>query len=246
MKISRATLKLALSITAFSFTTPLHAQTCFKPPSPVSSLADVTEHLVIQTPKRSSYVISDTCQIIRRNSFGSVLNFSIINRFPEGTAVNDAYVFIKSYRIFTSEPPVKISLSRGDGWLLVENGKWVELNRMSFVPFSGSIEEWNSAHSSAGNPSDLAARLKTKWHAFASDNTDLTSTIPLDFWKIPETFDRKYGVETNYLIRFTVNTTDKVSLVPFQVYAQPQVREIQLTLFSNIDALSGTYRFEIK
>ena len=53
-------------------------------------------------------------------------------------------------------------------------------------------------------------------------------------------------MQTNYLIRFSVNTSDKVSLVPFQVYAQREVQEVQLTMFSNIDALSGTYRFVIK
>jgi hypothetical protein len=68
--------------------------------------------------------------------------------------------------------------------------------------------------------------------------------MPADFWKIAETFDRTHGVETSYLIRFTVNTSDKVS--HFQVYAQREVQEVKLTMFSNIDALSGTYRFILK
>jgi hypothetical protein len=226
----------------------LAQQTCFRPPSPVSSLADVTELLALQTPKRSSYVISDTCQAVRRDTFGPTLNFVILNRFPEGTAVSDAYVFVKSYRVLTSAPPVKISLSRGDGWLLPKSreGQTADAARMAFVPFAGSVEEWNAAHSSAGSPADFADRLKVQWHAFASKDSGSPSTIPADFWKIAETFDRIHGVETNYLIRFTVNTSDKVSLVPFQVYVQREVQEVQLTLFSNIDALSGTYRFTLK
>ena len=177
-----------------------HAQqTCFRPPSPVSNLGDVTELLALQTPKHSSYVISDTCQLVRRETFGSILNFVILNRFPEGTAVSDAYVFIKSYRILISAPPVKISLSRGDGWLLPKStgDQFAVAGRMTFVPFPGSIEDWNSAHSSAGSPADFADRLKVQWHAFASNDSNSPSTIPADFWKIAETFDRKHGVQTH-------------------------------------------------
>jgi hypothetical protein len=117
---------------------------------------------------------------------------------------------------------------------------------MTFVPFSGTVEDWNAAHSSAGNPVDFASRLKIRWHAFATKDSNMPSTVPADFWKIGDAFDRTHGVQTNYLIRFTVNTADRVSLVPFQVYAQREVQEIQLTLFSNIDALSGTYRFVLR
>jgi hypothetical protein len=117
---------------------------------------------------------------------------------------------------------------------------------MTFVPFPGSVEQWNAAHSSPGSPADFADRLKIQWHAFASKDLNSPSTIPASFWQIAETFDREHGVETNYLIRFTVNTSDKVSQIPFQVYAQREVQEVQLTLFSNIDALSGTYRFILK
>src|ERR1700737_349895 len=237
-----------LATTVAGGNSSLAQQTCFRAPSPVSSLADVTELLALQTPMRNSYVISDTCQIVRRDTFGSALNFVILNRFPEGTAVSDAYVFVKSYRILTSAPPVKISLSRGDGWLLPKpnGGQAADAGRMTFVPFPGSVEDWNAAHSFAGSPADFADRLKIQWHAFASKDSNSPSTIPAEFWKIDETFDRTHGVETNYLIRFTVNTSEKVSQVPFQVYTQREVQEVQLTLFSNIDALSGTYRFILK
>ena len=223
-------------------------QTCFRPPAPVSSLADVSELLALQTPKRSSYVITDPCQTVRRGTFGPTLNFVIVNKFPQGTAVSDAYLFIKSYRILTSAPPVKISLTRGDGWLLAKSrdGQAADAPRMAFVPFAGSVEDWNSAHASAGSPADFADRLKIPWHAFASKDSGSPSTIPADFWKIAEPFDRVHGVQTNYLIRFTVNMSDNVSLVPFQVYAPREVQEVQLTLYSNIDALSGAYRFILK
>jgi hypothetical protein len=242
--VGAAALSLLLAIAEPSFS----QDTCFRPPSPVSSLDDVTELLALQTPKHSSYVVSDTCQVVRRNTFGSILNFAIVNRFPEGTAVTDAFVFIKSYRILTSSPPVKISLSRGDGWLYPKavGGQSSDPGRMAFVPYRGTVEDWNAAHSSAGDPREFAERLKIQWHAFASPDSNMPSTVPADFWKIPDVFDRTHGVQTNYLIRFAVNTTDKVSLVPFQVYAQREVQEVQLTLYSNIEALSGTYRFIVK
>ena len=52
----------------------------------------------------------------------------------------DAYVFIKSYRILTTDPPIKISLTRGEGWWLPKDGdkSMVDPGRMSFVPFQNT------------------------------------------------------------------------------------------------------------
>lgn len=221
---------------------------CFRPPVPVESLENVRDHLVLQTA-RASYVLpaTATCFAVRRQTFGTVLSFAILNRFPDENAT-DAYVLIKSDRKLTSSPPIKLSLSRGDGWFLPGEGglQSAAVGRMASEAFGGSIEEWNSAYGSAGGPADLAARLKVPWHAFATSALAMPSTVSAEFWKIGDAFDRAHGVRTNYLIRFSVNTSEKISTVPFQVYIQREVQQVELTLFSNIDALSGTYRFLIK
>jgi len=225
-----------------------HAQDdCFRPPTPVESLDNVRDYLVLQT-ERTSYAITAKCVVVRRQTFGTVLNFGIVNRFPADTPVNDAYILIKSNRILTSAPPIKISLSRGDGWFLPNEGSQppADADRMNYEPFPGTIEEWNSAHASAGGPADFAGRLKVKWHAFATGAPGMPSTVPADWWKVSDKFDRDHGVRTNYLIRFAVNKSSKVSTVPFQVYAQREVESAEVTMLSNIDALSGSYRFQIK
>jgi hypothetical protein len=118
---------------------------------------------------------------------------------------------------------------------------------MNSEPFGGSIEAWNAAHTSEASPMELDERLKVSWHAFARKDLTMPSTVPSNFWEIESSFDRTHGVVTNYLVRFGVNTTDaKASIVPFQVYAQREVQQISLSLWSNIDALSGDYKFVIK
>jgi hypothetical protein len=225
-----------------------HAQDdCFRPPTPVESLDNVRDYLILQT-ERTSYAITTKCVVVRRQTFGTVLNFAIVNRFPAETAISDAYVLIKSNRILTSAPPIKISLSRGDGWFLPNEGDKppADADRMNYEPFPGTIEEWNSAHASSGSPAEFAGRLKVKWHAFATGAPGMPSTVPAEWWKVSDKFDRDHGVRTNYLIRFAVNKSNKVSTVPFQVYAQREVERAEVTVLSNIDALSGSYQFVVK
>jgi hypothetical protein len=90
---------------------------CFRQPSRIGDLKDVRDYLILRSP-RNSYVLEDTCIVVDRRVFGKTLDFVILDRFPADTQVSDAYVFIKSIRTFTSSPPIKISLSRGDGWFL--------------------------------------------------------------------------------------------------------------------------------
>lgn len=220
---------------------------CARPPVRVGSLENVAEPMIIRTG-RADFAVTGSCHTVRRSTFGTTLGFGIVNRFPEGSEVSDAYVFIKSYRILNSSPPIKLSLSRGDGWFLQGQGETppTAAPRMAFEPFPDTVEKWNSAHASPGTPSALGTRLGMRWHAFTSVSATNASTIPIDFWKVPDSFDRIRGVQTNYLIRFAVNTSNKISIVPFQVYIQPAVTQVELTLFSNIDALSGTYRFIVE
>lgn len=249
MNLSRpSTCAAALSLAGLlSAAAYARAEDCYRPPSPVESLDYVRENLVLQTA-RSSYVLADSCLVVRRKTFGTTLSFVILNRFPADTAVKDAYVLIKSVRILSSAPPIKISLSRGDGWFLPgkPEQKPAVADSMSYEPFSGSTESWNAAHQAPGTPPEINAKLQTQWHAYATSTPGDPSTVPIGFFKVDGGFDQAHGVQTNYLIRFSVNTGSTMSKIPFQVYVQRQVQQVELTLLSNIDALSGTYKFVIQ
>jgi hypothetical protein len=117
---------------------------------------------------------------------------------------------------------------------------------MDDVPFRESIEAWNTAHSSDGTPAEFEQRLKVGWHAHAHQDGGLASTADAAFWKVDNTFDSTYGGVTNILLRFDTNPSAQESLIPFQVYAQPEVRTIVLTLSSNIESLSGTYKLTLR
>jgi hypothetical protein len=223
------------------------ADECFQPPARVGSLSHVSAPFLLQTG-RAIYVVRSTCHTVSRRIFGSTLSFALLNRFRTDTAVTEAFVFVKSSRIFSTSPPIKISLSRGDGWF-VESGASRQVGsapRIAFEPFVDSIEKWNEAHATPGSPIELASKLKVNWHAYASRAPAMPSTVPVEFWKIEDTFNRAHGVRTNYLLRFDVNTTAEGSVVPFQVYIQPEVLEVEITMLSNIDAFSGTFRFLIR
>jgi hypothetical protein len=239
----------ALFLATFTITEHAYCQDdCFRPPDPVENLDDVRDFLILQTPRKANYVIRSSCCTLARRTFSTVLSFGILNRFPDGTGITDGYVLIKSYRILTSSPSIKISLSRGDDWFLPLRGRTTAAApRIDSEPFGGSIEAWNAAHASEGTPTEVDERLKIFWHAFARNDLTMPSTVPSNFWEIDSTFDRIHGVRTNYLVRFGVNTKEaKASIVPFQVYAQREVQQITLSLWSNIDALSGDYKFVIK
>jgi len=117
---------------------------------------------------------------------------------------------------------------------------------MDDEPYVGSLEGWNAAHSMSGDPLDFLDRLKVKWHAYAREDKAFPSTFLPEFWKIDRSFDRTHAVITNYLLRFDVNPSDTVSTIPFEVYLQREVTQIELTIYSNIEALSGQYRFVVE
>ena len=175
---------------------------CYREPSPIESLAYTSEHLILKSP-RSYYVLQSSCIVIERRTFGNTLNFSVLNRFPEGTQISKAFLFVKSDRTLTTSPPIKVSLSRGAGWFLnTKKGQPLKsVGRMNFDPYQGTVKEWNDAHSERGNPLAVDDRIEIPWHAFATDVSSLPSTVPIDYWKITEPFDVKHEVRTNYLIR---------------------------------------------
>lgn len=218
---------------------------CFRRPTPVESLQDVhTHYLVLRGPANTYYVIEGDCLTIDRSQFPRVLYFSLLNRFAEELDVSSGYVFIKSDRTFSNSPPEKISLSRGEGWFYPnQEGNAKPVDALDYEPFDSSIESWNAAHSDKGDPVELSKRLKTDWHAYALEGLTLPSTQRLSFWKIDESFDRNHGVMTNYILRFDVNKSDRVGKIPFQVYLQKEVQQIDLVITSNVQAYSGHYKF---
>jgi hypothetical protein len=185
---------------------------------------------------------------IRRDRFGDVLEFTLINRFSAELGIATGYVWIRSIRTFTTAPPVKFSLSRSLGWFTQNSLKGgVSPGReMKFEPYKGSVESWNAAHADSGNPYDFYMRLNTAWHAYAVSDSTLPSSDFPEFWRVKDSFDRVHGVITNYLVRFTVNTDLSVSPVPFQVFLQPEVRQIELEIESNLSPLSGRYTFIVQ
>jgi hypothetical protein len=220
---------------------------CFQRPTPVERLQDVRTHRLVLTDARGRYyVIDGSCFTLDRGQFPGVLYFSLLNSFSKDFAVTSGYVFIKSNRTFSNSPPERLLLSRGDGWFFPSTSGSTALVRMNFEPFSGSIEAWNAAHSNEGDPIALSRRLEVRWHAFAQRDMTSPSTRSLDFWKVDDSFDRTHGVITNYLLRFDVNTSDKVGLIPFQVYLQNAVQQIDLTIYSNVEVFSGQYKFIIQ
>jgi hypothetical protein len=244
--ITRVGRLLAASLALFAgATTPALTQSgCATQPTPINNPNNVDEILLLRSGNRY-YAITEHCHTVRRSTFGRILNFRIVNRFPEGTWVKDAYVYIKSHRKFTSMPPIKISLSRNDGWYFPDTSaaQLAAAPSMAFEPFSESHEKWNESHASPGSPSELAKRLNVKWHAFLTQQGGSPSTIPVAFWQTSEHFNQKHDVQTNYLIRFVVSQAGK--LVPFEVYIQPEVKEIELEFLSNIDAISGSLKLRV-
>lgn len=215
------------------------AQEQCKRPTAVSSLDDVRTHFLTFKSKYGHYVVDNQCNLINPKSLGSRVQFSFIP--PQRTDDTTAYIFIKSYRVFGTEPPDKIKMSRGSGWFS-GSGAAAEQRGVEDQPYLGTVDEWNTAHSGDGGPEDLQNRLKFLWHAYAQDDKQFPSTMRLTYWKTRGDFDFSHGSLTNYLIRFAANSKTPI---PFNVGIS-QAKEFQLELYSNIEELSGSYRFVLK
>ena len=211
--------------------------------------ADIRTTTLILTTPRTTYGIKDKCLILRRSEFAPILHFGVVNRFPEGAGVSSAYIFVKSTRTLSSTPLVKVSLSRGSGWFSrgADGSSSPSIpEEMKYAPYKGTIEQWNTAHSNSVEPAQLNGFLNMPWHAFAMKDLTLSSSeLPL-FWKIDTSFDQMHGVQTNYLLRFDVNESTRLGTVPFDVFLQAEVQQIELSVYSNVDALSGSYKFLLR
>lgn len=84
---------------------------------------------------------------------------------------------------------------------------------------------------------ELAQRRGASWHAYAKSDGTLSSSRDVQFWTLDQSVDPVYSAVTKYLLRFDVNTETR-ERVPFTVYIQPQVKRGELTITSNIEALT--------
>lgn len=240
---------LLIGALLFAASVPANAQEfCNWRPRVIEDRFDIRSTTLILTTSRDTFGIYNNCVTIIRKQYGSILNFGVVNRFAPEIGVKSGYVLIKSIRTLSNEPPIKLTLSRGGGWYL-SGGAGAPLSvagEMPYVPFKGTIETWNEAHSNPGNPSEFSQRLNIPWHAYALTDMTLSSSDLAEFWKVDSSFDRAHGVVTNYLLRFDVNTGPKVSAIPFSIFLQQEVQQIQLRIISNIESLSGEYRFVVR
>ena len=219
---------------------PAVAEPVCKRPVPVDSVSEVQTHFLVVKSIFGPAVVDSECVLLNPDTFAGRVQFSII---PSGAdAAETAYVFVKSYRVFTTMPPDKIKMSRGDGWFFpaARPGNYSDEDRIDDVPFDGSVEDWNAAHSSKATPEQMEKRLDFRWHAYPDKDEAMPSTRRIDFWKTRADFDFSHGTLTSYLIRFPANSATPI---PFNVGLLPQVKEFQLEFYSNIDQIFGTYRF---
>ena len=221
---------------------------CHWRPRPIDNPRDIRETRLIITTARQTFGIYNNCVTLLRREVGDELSFALVNRFNKGIGVKTAYAVVKSTRTFTNTPPIKISLSRGSGWVLRDKTAKspAPQREMFYEPFKGTVETWNAAHAADGTPEELAQRLGVEWHAYTEPDLGRSSTEMRTLWQIEESFDLAHDVSTHYLLRFVVNTERDVSRVQFQVFLQPQIKRVVLNIRSSIDALSGDYEFNIQ
>jgi len=219
-----------------------HAQENCKRPTPVDALGDIQSNYLALKSRNVSYAIDSPCIILDRQAFPKILSFFIL---PLDVGPTTTLIFIKSYRTFTNSPPDKIKVSRSDGWFFSDSpqGKAVIQQRLDDEPYSDTLVAWNSAHSTAGTPQEFKDRLKVIWHAYADEEKHLPSTRNPSYWKTKTDFDFGHGTLTAYLLRFPSNSKTPI---PFNVYLQDAVQQIELTLDSNVEALSGEFKFTVQ
>lgn len=209
--------------------------------TPVDSLKDIKyNYLALRSPT-AIYAIDKSCVILTRREFRKILSFDLLPVSSDSTTT----LYMESYRVFTSSPSYKISLSRSGGWFFSKTLKSgaARQKKLLDIPYPGSVEDWNAAHATAGTPLDFESRLKVLWHAYANSDKSLSSTDDPRFWITKPDFDFAHGTLTAYLLRFPAKTQTPI---PFQVYLQDEVQHVDLIINSNVEALSGEYNFVIQ
>jgi hypothetical protein len=237
MNIRSAALSLPFCLIAIASS---NAESQFRRPTLVESLKDIRSNYLALKSSYRLYVIDTECIILSRENFAKILLFKIL---PVESDLDKVVVFIRSYRTFSVSPPDKIKVSRGGEWFLSDASGAQSTGKVSDEPYAGTIAAWNEAHSSAGTPEQVNAKLKLEWHAYATDDSKLPSTRKMDYWLTLGDFDFSHGTLTNYLIAFPPNSKSEI---PFDVKLQNEVRSIELRIDSNVETLSGRYKFVIE
>ena len=237
MTVRSAALSLLFCLIA---TVSGNAESQCRRPTLVENIKDIKSNYLALKSSYRLYVIDTECIILSRENFAKILLFKIL---PVESDVDKVVVFIKTYRTFSVSPPDKIKVSRGGEWFLPGSSGAKPVAKMLDEPYPGTIATWNEAHSSAGNPEQVTDKLKLEWHAYATGDSKLPSTRKMDYWLARGDFDFSKGTLTNYLITFPPNGKSEI---PFDVNLQNEVRSIELTIDSNVEALSGSYRFVIE
>ena len=217
-----------------------NAESQCRRPTLVEGIKDIKSNYLALKSISRWYVIDTECIILSRENFAKILLFKIL---PIQSDVDKVYVFIKSYRAFSVSPPDKIKVSRGGEWFLPGSSGAKPVAKVPDEPYPGTIATWNDAHSAAGTPEEVNGKLKLDWHAYATEDGKLPSTRRMSYWLASGDFDFSRGTLTNYLIAFAPNGKGEI---PFDVNLQNEVRSIDLTIDSNVEALSGRYKFVIE
>jgi hypothetical protein len=217
---------------------------CTATPLPVDNMSNVhDDYLVLRSGTGTDYyLINAPCVHIDRQTFGTTLHFFLFNRLIKDKGLQSGTVYIRSYRTFSNTQYVNLKMSRGEGWYYPELGS-KPIDGIFDVPFAGTVDTWDNLYATTGTPEDLNTKLSAPFHAYGGSDKTQPSTVPPAFWKSNRPFDQAHDVMTYYLIHFGVNPSAAVGLIPFYVALQPQVQHIKLSIFSNVETLSGDYEF---
>ena len=217
---------------------------CSGSPIPIEDISNVhDDYLLLSSDNGSDYfVINAPCVRVDRQTFGTNLHFFLFDRLIKNKGLQTGTVYVRSYRTFSNIQYVNVKMSRGDGWYdSVSGGN--PIAGMYDEPFGGTIDAWNDVYATSGTPEDFNAKLNASFHAYGESNKTMPSTVPAAFWKSNQPFDQTHDVMTYYLIHFGVNPTASVSLIRFNVGLQREVQHIKLSIYSNVETLSGDYEF---
>jgi hypothetical protein len=186
--------------------------------------------------------VESDCTILDRKLYGTTISFFILPQSLDNA--DSVYVYIKSYRTMTTEPPDKIKMSRGGSWYFSDtNGKPQLLDRMDDMAFTASTDDWDRSHALSAAPAQMEGLLHARWHAYTDRAETVWSSQKAPFWKTRADFDFSHGTLTNILIRFPPGGKTPA---PFQIGVPKAATGFELEITSNADGLAGTYRFVMR
>lgn len=220
---------------------PARAETCDRPIR-VNSMDKIGHTTLALKNIYGPAAVGTDCTILDRKLYGSTISFFILPQSLDNA--DSVYVYVKSYRKMTTEPPDQIKMSRGGSWYFsVANGKAEPLDRIDDVAFIGSIDDWDRSHTAAATPDQMEPPLHTRWHAYTDPAKTVWSSQKAKFWKTRPGFDFSHGTLTNILMRFPPGGKTPA---PFHIGVPKSTTEFELVISSNADGLDGVYKFKLQ